>query len=171
MAKGARLFPLQVAKLYDKIVELVNSKRKAPTKMYYNTKKGRRSIDRFTDEQIWCRDFLTFVKNKSDFERFLNDVADSQWMSVLVAIQKCDRDIEVPSFGRYTIHPETYALLVEADFDFNKMKANTQEYVRERHKAFYERLARNRFLKLTDKAAYDTDYTQRLADILRRGKA
>lgn len=171
MAKGARLFPLQVTKLYNKIVELVDSKRKTPSKMYYATKKGRHSIDRFTDEQIWCKDFLTFIRDKSDFERFLNDVADSQWMSVLKAIQKCDVDIEIPSFGRYTIHPETYAMLVECDFDFNKMQANTEAYVKERHRAFYERLDKNKFLKLTDKAAYDTDYTQRLADILRRGKA
>ena len=43
--------------------------------------------------------------------------------------------------------------------------------MKERHKAFYERLRKKLFLKLTDKAAYDADYTQRLADLLRRGKA
>ncbi len=51
------------------------------------------------------------------------------------------------------------------------MTSLPHEYMKERHKAFYERLRKKLFLKLTDKAAYDADYTQRLADLLRRGKA
>ena len=81
MAKGARLYPLQVTKLYEKIVGIVDSKRKTPTRFYYKVKGGKNYIERYTDEQIWCRDFLTFVRNREDFERFLNDIADSQWMS------------------------------------------------------------------------------------------
>ena len=70
MAKGARLFPLQVTRLYERMVAVVDRKRKEPTKMYYKTKKGRHFIERYTPEQIWCRDFLTFIRNKEDFERF-----------------------------------------------------------------------------------------------------
>ena len=120
---------------------------------------------------IWCRDFLTFIRNKEDFERFLNDIADSQWMSILTAMQRVDREIEIPSFGKHWIHPETYDIYAECGFDFNKMTSLPHEYMKERHKAFYERLRKKLFLKLTDKAAYDADYTQRLADLLRRGKA
>ena len=159
MAKGARLFPLQVTRLYEKMVAVVDRKRKEPTKMYYKTKKGRHFIERYTPEQIWCRDFLTFIRNKEDFERFLNDIADSQWMSILTAMQRVDREIE------------TYDIYAECGFDFNKMTSLPHEYMKERHKAFYERLRKKLFLKLTDKAAYDADYTQRLADLLRRGKA
>ncbi len=171
MAKGARLYPLQVTKLYEKIVGIVDSKRKTPTRFYYKVKGGKNYIERYTDEQIWCRDFLTFVRNREDFERFLNDIADSQWMSVLTAMQRVDRDIDVPSFGRHWIHPETYQIYAECGFDFNKMTSLGHEYMKERHRKFYERLRAKRFLKLTDKAAYDADYTQRLVDILRRGKA
>lgn len=171
MAKGARLFPLQVTRLYERIVAVVDRKRKEPTKMYYKTKKGRHFIERYTPEQIWCRDFLTFIRNKEDFERFLNDIADSQWMSILTAMQRVDREIEIPSFGKHWIHPETYDIYAECGFDFNKMTSLPHEYMKERHKAFYERLRKKIFLKLTDKAAYDADYTQRLADLLRRGKA
>ena len=116
-------------------------------------------------------DFLTFIRNKEDFERFLNDIADSQWMSILTAMQRVDREIEIPSFGKHWIHPETYDIYAECGFDFNKMTSLPHEYMKERHKAFYERLRKKLFLKLTDKAAYDADYTQRLADLLRRGKA
>lgn len=70
MAKGARLFPLQVTRLYERMIAVVDRKRKEPTKMYYKTKKGRHFIERYTPEQIWCRDFLTFIRNKEDFERF-----------------------------------------------------------------------------------------------------
>lgn len=55
MAKGARLFPLQVTRLYERMVAVVDRKRKEPTKMYYKTKKGRHFIERYTPEQIWCR--------------------------------------------------------------------------------------------------------------------
>lgn len=61
--------------------------------------------------------------------------------------------------------------MLNVGFDFNKMTSLSHEYMKERHKAFYERLRKKLFLKLTDKAAYDADYTQRLADLLRRGKA
>ena len=160
MAKGARLYPLQVTKLYEKIVGIVDSKRKTPTRFYYKVKGGKNYIERYTNEQIWCRDFLTFVRNREDFERFL-----------FTAMQRVDRDIDVPSFGRHWIHPETYQIYAECGFDFNKMTSLGHEYMKERHRKFYERLRAKRFLKLTDKAAYDADYTQRLADILRRGKA
>ena len=53
MAKGARLFPLQVTRLYERMVAVVDRKRKEPTKMYYKTKKGRHFIERYTPEQIW----------------------------------------------------------------------------------------------------------------------
>lgn len=171
MAKGARLFPLQVTRLYERMVAVVDRKRKEPIKMYYKTKKGRHFIERYTPEQIWCRDFLIFIRNKEDFERFLNDIADSQWMSILTAMQRVDREIEIPSFGKHWIHPETYDIYAECGFDFNKMTSLPYEYMKERHKAFYERLRKKLFLKLTDKAAYDADYTQRLADLLQRGKA
>ena len=52
MAKGARLFPLQVTRLYERMVAVVDRKRKEPTKMYYKTKKGRHFIERYTPEQI-----------------------------------------------------------------------------------------------------------------------
>lgn len=39
MAKGARLFPLQVTRLYERMVAVVDRKRKEPIKMYYKTKK------------------------------------------------------------------------------------------------------------------------------------
>ena len=48
MAKGARLFPLQVTRLYERMVAVVDRKRKEPTKMYYKTKKGRHFIERYT---------------------------------------------------------------------------------------------------------------------------
>lgn len=92
-------------------------------------------------------------------------------MSILTAMQRVDREIEIPSFGKHWIHPETYDIYAECSFDFNKMTSLPHEYMKERHKAFYERLRKKLFLKLTDKAAYDADYTQRLADLLRRGKA
>lgn len=92
-------------------------------------------------------------------------------MSILTAMQRVDREIEIPSFGKHWIHPETYDIYAECGFDFNKMTSLSYEYMKERHKAFYERLRKKLFLKLTDKAAYDADYTQRLADLLRRGKA
>ena len=61
-------------------------------------------------------------------------------MSILTAMQRVDREIEIPSFGKHWIHPETYDIYAECGFDFNKMTSLPYEYMKERHKAFYKRL-------------------------------
>ena len=59
MAKGARLFPLQVTRLYERMVAVVDRKRKEPTKMYYKTKKGRHFIERYnTPNRFGVDNFL-----------------------------------------------------------------------------------------------------------------
>lgn len=171
MAKGARLFPLQVTKLYEKMVALVNGKSKKPYKYYYQTKgkKEKSFVYVYHDEQVWCKEFFTFINDRDAFERFLNDVADSQWMSVLMAYQRVDPSIEIPCFGNHKIHPATYEAYAEVNFDFNRMTARTPDEMRMRHKVFYDKLREMKFLKLTDKAKYDAACTQRFADLLQRG--
>ena len=58
MAKGARLFPLQVTRLYERMVAVVDRKRKEPTKMYYKTKKGRHFIERYLPNRFGVETFL-----------------------------------------------------------------------------------------------------------------
>lgn len=150
MAKGARLYPLGVSILYEKL-----------TKELFALKDH--------DSKEWLKDYPTFIDNKDEFEVFLNDVSDSQWMTVMKHMQAWDRIIDVPYFGKFMMSPVTYRLLKSCNFDIRYMRATyTGLEVKALHKAFWKKVKADRFLKLTNKSAYDKACTEGLADLLQR---
>lgn len=150
MAKGARLYPLGVSILYEKL-----------TKELFALKDVK--------SREWLKDYPTFIDDKNEFEVFLNDVSDSQWMTIMKHMQGWDRIIDVPYFGKFVMSPVTYKLLKSCNFDIRYMRSSyTFLQIRELHRAFWNKVKADRFLKLTNKAAYDKACTEGLADLLQR---
>lgn len=151
MAKGARLFPMHIKLLFKEFVKSASS-----NKSFYDKR--------------WYKDLDLFLRTDKDFEAFINDIADNQWMSIMQAIQKYDPYIQVQGFGIFSIDPATMNVLRDADFDFKEVLKYTPETSKKLYRKYYNAIKLDKFNRSFNREQYERDSSKRFADILRRGK-
>ncbi|MBD5584411.1 MAG: hypothetical protein HDQ88_04965 [Clostridia bacterium] len=169
---GSRLKPIQISKLYHDIINYINGRRKEPKTYKYKTKyQGVKTFTKYDDVQLWCKDFPLFVKDEADFKMIIEDIADSQSMTVANAMSKFDREIYLPCLGVFTIRDGVYHVLKEHNFDIDETLRIDHREFRRQKLDYYAGVREGRFTRIKDKARYYEHCTKRFTDILRRREA
>lgn len=167
MAKGFRLTPLQLTKLYNRFIDVIKEKTKEP-KLVIQRKRPKRKEYYYNEEQKWLLQFNKYIDDKATFKSLVNCISDSQWSYIFKAVSRFEKQIRIPCLGFLEIHSATYQVLKENDFDVSKVLNNDTIDMKARHKAFYDKLREDKFLKYTNREKYEESRTERLAALLQR---
>lgn len=170
MAIGIRFNPLSLAKVCFNIRNFIKTRFNTQKPCPYRTKYNGVKFGFYHREELdWLREFDTYIPDDVCLENLINDIADSQYITIITRFFKTEKSFAVPFIGRFYIPPLNDRILKFHDYDTLAALKIDKETFFERHAAFFERLRSEAFLKTSNKAAYYESRTKRFSDILRRG--